>query len=296
MNDLIKKTSSEILACLTIDDALIKPKYGFLNYEKLLEEMKEHKFFTEIAFIPWNYKRSNPVTIKLLADNPDHYGVCIHGCIHTHSEFGDSNYMNLSNLLSRALWFMEQHKEITGLDYDPVMVFPQGLFSSVAMKALKDKGYRAAFNTTLKAVDKGNIPQDEYLKPASTIYHGFPLFQRRYPQDRSGFKKDIENGRPIIIVDHHGLFKNGYKTITDLVDWINEQGEIKWTSLGKIADYYFSNDCVIDRKHLVPPSNYLYKEWKVYLRRHLSEIRDNYVETKSLLSRLYKVLRDKKLI
>jgi len=47
--------SRETLACLVIDDPLLKPRYGRLDYKNLLEEMKEHSFFTEIAFIPWNY-------------------------------------------------------------------------------------------------------------------------------------------------------------------------------------------------------------------------------------------------
>ncbi len=42
------------LACLIIDDPLLIPRYGKLNFAKLLREMNEHNFFTEIAFIPWN--------------------------------------------------------------------------------------------------------------------------------------------------------------------------------------------------------------------------------------------------
>ena len=140
----VNNKSKETLACLVIDDPLLKPRYGCLDYRKLLEAMKEHNFFTEIAFIPWNYKRSDAKTVKLLADNPDYFGICIHGCNHTYNEFGGSNYKELSNLSATAMWRMEQHKRLTGLSYDPVMVFPQGLFSSVAMLALKKQGFLAA--------------------------------------------------------------------------------------------------------------------------------------------------------
>ena len=51
--------------------------------------------------------------------------------------------------------------------------------------------------------------------------------------------EDIALGRPILIVEHPGAFRNGYKAITDVIDWVNGLGSIKWTSLLSIAEYYF---------------------------------------------------------
>ena len=117
--------AGETLACLIIDDPLLRPKYGCLDYKRLLEVMKVHNFFTEIAFIPWNYKRSDARTVQLFADNTDYYAICVHGCNHIGNEFGGGNYQELNALSSTALWRMEQHKRLTGLVYDPIMVFPQ---------------------------------------------------------------------------------------------------------------------------------------------------------------------------
>jgi hypothetical protein len=130
----------ETLACLVIDDPLLKPRYGNLDYEKLLRAMKAHGFFTEIAFIPWNYRRSDPRTVKLLAENPQYYAICMHGCNHSGNEFGGGNYDELCTLASIALWRMFQHRALTGLEFDPVIVFPQGRFSSVAIQAIRDQG------------------------------------------------------------------------------------------------------------------------------------------------------------
>ena len=173
--------SKETLACLIIDDPLLKPRYGCLDYRRLLEAMKEHNFFTEIAFIPWNYKRSDAKTVRLFAENPDYFGICVHGCNHTYNEFGGSNYQELSALSATALWRMEQHKRLTGLPYDPVMVFPQGLFSSVAMQALKDQGFFAAFNSGLRATDGNELPASEYQLPATSVYADFPLVLKAIP-------------------------------------------------------------------------------------------------------------------
>ena len=291
MNTKSPGVLKETLACLIIDDPLLKPRYGCLDYAKLLQEMKEHRFFTEIAFIPWNYKRSNPKTVRLLADNADYYAICVHGCNHLGNEFGGVNYQELRSLSSTALWRMEQHKKISGLPYDPVIVFPQGRFSSVAMQALKDQGYFAAFNSNIRATDGEELPALEYLKPATTIYHDFPLFLRRYPKDKSHFIQDMASGRPIIIVEHHGVFKNGYKTMTDLVDWINSLGNIKWCSLLDIAEHYLGTKTASLEKSVNTFPSHLYFNSKVALRRYLSELRDNHVETNSLLTKMYKMMR-----
>lgn len=279
---------TETLACLIIDDPLLRPRYGCLDYTKLLQEMKEHNFFTEIAFIPWNYRRSDIKTVQLFADHPDHFGICVHGCNHTANEFGGTDYGNLSALSSTALWRMEEHKRLTGLPYDPVLVFPQGLFSSVAILALKNQGYRAAFNSTIKATDGADPPAAEYRLPATTVYHDLPLFLRRYPEDKPGFSQDLASGRPIIIVEHHAAFKNGYKAMTDFIDWVNSLGNIRWTSLQKIADRYCGATA---RLPLKISNEALGNDTKVALRRYACEFRDNYVEPNDVLSKLYKMAR-----
>lgn len=292
MNKSGEKQIRETLACLIIDDPLLRPQYGCLDYAKLLKEMKEHNFFTEIAFIPWNYTRSDPKTVQLFADNTDHYAICVHGCNHINNEFGGTNYRELSFLSSTALWRMEQHKILTGLPYDPVIVFPQGRFSSLAMQALKEQGYFAAFNSSLQATDREELPDIEYQSPFTRIYNDFPLFLRRYPKDKFFFIEDIALGRPIIIVEHHSAFVNGYKTITDLIDWINNFGNIRWCSLSEIAEYYMGDKAVCTAKNInLVESNPIF-DGKVALRRFLSEFRDKYVGTNSLLTRLYKVMRN----
>jgi hypothetical protein len=286
------ESPKETLACLIIDDPLLRPQYGCLNYRKLLEAMKSHRFFTEIAFIPWNYKRSDNEPVRLLLDNPDYFAICVHGCNHTGNEFGISNYETLGALSSTALWRMEEHKKITGLPYDPVMVFPQGLFSSVAIRALKDHGYFAAFNSGIRAADCEEPSIIEYRRSATMVYYDFPLFLRRYPKDRTGILSDLANDRPIVIVEHHAAFKGGYETITDSVDWINGLGNIRWTSLLCIAEHYLGKiapPLAAPSISALPSDQFL--SGKIALRRLLSEMRDNQVETNDTLTKVYKAIR-----
>lgn len=52
-------------ANLTVDDAWLTQPYGHLDYEGLLAEMEKHNFHTTIAFIPWNFDRSEPKLVHL---------------------------------------------------------------------------------------------------------------------------------------------------------------------------------------------------------------------------------------
>jgi len=282
-------TSVVIPACLIIDDPLLWPRYGCLDYERLLAEMREHGFFTEIAFIPWNYRRSDPATVRLFADNPDYFGMCVHGCNHTSREFGTTDYRRLSALSSIALHRMEAHKRLTGLPFDPVMVFPQGSFSPPAMRALKDHGYVAAFNSKLLTSDGVEPPPNEHAGPAALVYHGLPLFLRRCPRDRAGFLRDLISGRPLIIVEHHGAFRNGYRPLTEVVDWINGLGNISWMSLSGIVRHYYG----VSRPQAAwnNGEGEDSKEGKVALRRYASEFRDNYVEPNCFVRKLYEMAR-----
>lgn len=60
-------------ANLTIDDAWLTQPYGHLDYPALLTEMEKHNFHTTIAFIPWNFDRSEPDTVTLFRDHPERF-------------------------------------------------------------------------------------------------------------------------------------------------------------------------------------------------------------------------------
>ena len=84
-------------ASLIIDDPLLRPTYGFVDYRELLSLMQRYKFSTNIAFIPWNWRRSDPSITRLFRENPEYYSLSVHGCAHTQAEFGrdDSDYLHV---------------------------------------------------------------------------------------------------------------------------------------------------------------------------------------------------------
>src|SRR6266404_5520719 len=135
-------------ACFIVDDPPLKSRYGFLDYQKLLAVMEREQFCTSIAFIPWNFNRSERTLAEKFAAKPGRYSLCVHGCDHTWGEFGQDNQLLLQGRAQKALERMALHQQISNVPFDKVMVFPQGIFSTTAIRALRDCGYLAAVNTT----------------------------------------------------------------------------------------------------------------------------------------------------
>src|SRR5439155_6705726 len=123
------------LACFMVDDPLLRRRYGFLDYYKLLETMERERFCTSMAFIPWNFRRSDCEITRLFAANPQRYSMCVHGCDHTQGEYGTTDYELLLHKSRLALRRMDEHERLHGIGFDDVMVFPQGIFSTTAIKA-----------------------------------------------------------------------------------------------------------------------------------------------------------------
>ncbi|MGD0076191.1 MAG: hypothetical protein ABSD31_17900, partial [Candidatus Binataceae bacterium] len=224
-------------AALIIDDPLLRPSYGFLNYEVLLREMDRHGFVASIAFIPWNYRRNASETVAIFRRRNDKLSLCAHGCDHTEREFAATNEATLKDRAATALARLCDMEQSTGLTSARVMVFPQGLFSSAAMSALKSQGFLAAINTGVFAEDwhEREIRLGDLLDVAVS-YEGFPLFQRRYPKDLLSFAVDLFLGKPALIVEHHGYFRNGYRDLAEFVARVNAlEPRISWGSVGRIV-------------------------------------------------------------
>ena len=62
--------ASEVSACLVIDDPLLKPTHGFVDFQELLSLMKRHNFSTNIAFIPWNWTKKRSGSCSAVPRKP----------------------------------------------------------------------------------------------------------------------------------------------------------------------------------------------------------------------------------
>jgi hypothetical protein len=228
----------EAHAAVIIDDPLLQTTYGFLNFESLRRAAERHNFHAAIAFIPHNFRKSSPRVVRLFLENPGRLSICFHGNDHTQAEFASTDRELLNLLLRVATTRMACHQKLTGLESDPVMVFPQGNFSVEAMEVLRAHNFYAAVNTIPHpAQDPASLTLRELAQPAVLRYGGFPLFLRS-PVDKIRTEDIAFNvffGRPVLIVEHHQDFEHEERLIA-LVEQINSTvPEMQWSNLATVT-------------------------------------------------------------
>jgi hypothetical protein len=225
-------------ANIIIDDPLLRPRYGHLDLQRLAEVVERTGCACTIGMIPWNCHRSRRKIARLFVAGAPRLGICYHGCNHSGAEFGCEDGTALRGLCVTARQRMLQHEQQTGLRCQPVMVFPQGVFSVEAMQALKATGFLAVANTETQDWQRQmRVTVEDLLRPAILCYGNYPLFARRNPQDGPvNFAMDMFLGRPCLIVLHHDFFKLRLSAFEELVRTISTLCPgLAWDSLENIV-------------------------------------------------------------
>lgn len=197
-------------ASLTIDDPLLRPRYGYLDYARLAEWLEPHNFAVTIAFIPHNYRRSAGQTASLFRQNAHRLGICFHGNDHTRNELASRDPARINTVLRLAEARMAEHEAATGIPCPKVVVFPQEHFSLAAVQALQARNYWAAVKEGASPVgQRRELTLAETIEPAFIGHAGFPLFQRQRPTAAAAEEVpfDVFFGRPVLLWDHHEFFR-----------------------------------------------------------------------------------------
>jgi hypothetical protein len=229
-------------ANLTIDDPSLREPYGFLSYKRLVAEMDKHNFHSTIAFIPWNYDRSDPSVVSLFRQHPDRLSISIHGDNHDHKEFTSYQSKALDvqvESLRQSLARMNEFQTTTGIPYDKVMIFPHSIAPVKTLEALKTLNYLATVNSQ-------NVPMDATrpngllfaLRSITVSFGGIPSITRYSvavptPTYLLAVNDYLDN--PLLFYCHHEFFQNGSGAFDDLADRVNElEPDTRWRGLGDI--------------------------------------------------------------
>lgn len=134
---------------------------------------------------------------------------------------------------------MKRHEFRTGLRHDPVMVFPQGVFSRVAMQALKDSEFIGVVNSEVLGTEPPPRPVkvSDFWNVALMNYDSFPIFTRRDPwQGVENFAFDILLGKPCLAVVHHNDCHDRCRHVLDFIEQLNGlNASLKWRDLGTVV-------------------------------------------------------------
>ena len=231
------------VAGITIDDPLLKRKYGYIDFKQLIQSAEKNDYHVTLGFIPWNWWRTNIRSSELFLANSKVIGICIHGCDHINNEYGIKEYETLRSKTELALERLRKHRERTAIDYQPVMIFPQGRFSKEAIAALGDsKEVLCAVNSTVIPTNliSGEISFRDTLMPALEPFCGFPIFVRHAPLELSKFALDFFLGKPAIAVVHHDYFEADYTCLEDFCRACrNIEAEVSFGPIGELLSKVF---------------------------------------------------------
>lgn len=234
-------------ANFTIDDPWLTDPYGALDYRGLLQQMDLHRFHTTIAFIPWNYDRSRGDVVAMFRARPDRYSICIHGDNHTHREFGSYTVNPLEEQMReirQSVARMDRFRELTGIPYDRVMVFPHGVAPLETFAALRTYGFLGTVNSL-------NVPLGEsfpanstfLLRPYTTGYAGLLSMARMsaaVPIPSVDIAIQVFLGNPLLFYAHHDLFEQGIGAFNQVADTVNKmQPDTTWAGLGEIVRHTY---------------------------------------------------------
>ena len=238
---------SHSTARFVIDDPLLEDCYGLLDYRELLDSMQRENYGTSIAFIPWNHLRTSKRWVEDLLQKKVNLSICVHGCDHSNREFAGLDRSILMQKAYLALDRMEEHQQRTRMPFERVMVFPQGRFSKSAILALKASDYLAAVNTSCFPDDcaPDDLRLGDFLRPAITRFHGFPIFQRHYPKRGIDSAFDLFLGKPALLVEHHQYLGDGCRKLEEFVRQLHRiEPKLLWPSLSS----QLSESCIIRRR------------------------------------------------
>jgi hypothetical protein len=234
-------------ANFTIDDPWLTEQYGNLDYRALLEEMDKHNFHSTIAFIPWNFDRSEPGVTALFRSRPDRFSISVHGNNHDHREFGDYAHQPLTRHASnikQALARMQEFTRRTGIPYDPIMIFPHAVAPAGTLGLLKKYNFWATVNS--EEVPLGSrAPHDALfaLRTQSIAFSNFLNVKRTSvdaPVSSATIAVHAFLDSPLLFYSHHELFRDGIGAFNTVADRVNRiEAHTQWRGLGFIARHLY---------------------------------------------------------
>lgn len=230
-----------VRACMMFDDPNMHAlRYGYVDYPRLAEEGRLHRYHTSFATVPFDAYYVNPVVSRCFRENSDTLSLLVHGNNHTHRELaGGKDQHERLDQMRQALQRMKNLDQKTGLNTAKVMAPPHGACSEAMIRAMRDVGFEAACISPA-SVRSANLgarwTNDLGLYPAAMV-SDFPVIPRfRLEANREGsiwLARYLD--QPIIPVGHHWDLAEGTKLLARTSDIINKLGNVVWADIATLA-------------------------------------------------------------
>jgi hypothetical protein len=221
------------------DPNLRRPRYGFIDYRRLLLHAEEHGYHAAMAMIPLDGRHQHRATVDLFRRNPGRLSLTMHGNDHRSRELlRPSSAAEAVPIAAQALRRAARFEATYQLRMDRVMTPPHGMCSAASAGALGRLGYDA-----LCAIHP--LPWRESAPPECPVAGWEPAdfaagcaVIPRLPLGLTGTTELALRaflGQPLILYGHHVDLAGGLGPLATAAADINRLGDVHWSSLGEIA-------------------------------------------------------------
>jgi hypothetical protein len=232
-------TQPPIRATFVFDDPNLRwPRYGYVDYRRLVGHGDEHGYHTTIAMIPLDAGRVHPDAAATFRARPERLSLVLHGNDHTRRELmRPPDRAAALALGAQALRRVARFEARTGLRVDRVMTPPHGLCSRTVTEALGALGYDALCaihpapwteQTPAERVLAGWNPAD--FSEGCAVVPRFPLSCSASEIALRAFL-----GHPLVLYGHHEDLASGLDPLAEAAARVNRLGDVRWMSLGDIV-------------------------------------------------------------
>jgi hypothetical protein len=228
-------------ACFVFDDPNLHwPRYGFVDYQKLVIQAERENYHVSFATIPLDTWFTHRETAAIFRDHPSRLSLAIHGNNHTKRELAQVYTMKERVFLVRqAIKRIERLESRIGFAVSRVMVPPHGACSEEMLAALANHGFEAACisHGSLRAHNSNKAWTKNLGFLPSERIEGCPVIPRW------GLSGDLTNTillaaflkQAIILRGHHQDLRDGIELLDNWARLINGLGNVAWSNLTDLS-------------------------------------------------------------
>lgn len=239
-------------ANLTVDDPWLREPYGNFSYQLALRDMETNGFHTTIAFVPWNFDRSDAAVASLFQKHPDRFSLSMHGNNHDHEEFSEGGTVESYEAdIRQGLARMKELSKRTGLEFDRVMVFPHRIAPASVVALLRKQGFACTVNLQNRLHDFGGSRPVHLWESFVASEEGIPSLKRELPNTgREYFAILAFLQTPILVGTHQDYFVA--RRFGDVAQLINDlRPDVRWVGLGSVCEKLYLKKLEDDGRYRV---------------------------------------------
>jgi hypothetical protein len=238
-NDLYE--GPPLRACFMFDDPnLHRPRYGFVDYQKIATHATKENYHVSFATIPLDTWFTHKATAEIFKQNVRQLSLLVHGNNHTKRELAQTyTPINRVSLLQQALRRVERLEQKTGVKVSRVMVPPHGACSHEILEDLPRNGFESA------CISHGSLRAHNPSRPWTRQLGYLPseMIADCPVLPRWGLANSSENTiwlatylhQPIILRGHHQDLKDGLELLDEFARKVNNLGDVIWSNMTDIS-------------------------------------------------------------